>query len=132
MTRRRQLLDLEVSGEFSQPDVTVAPRYAADELPAPLYGSAQRRPLLRYRLLRRPCSSSERLASSWRDCLGGSPPAGERGCLINNRKEDRQICPGSKKKLLEISNSVLFVANRPTHSLATMRRVKLKFFLPFD
>jgi hypothetical protein len=30
MTQRRQLLDLEVSGEFSQPDVTVAPRYAAD------------------------------------------------------------------------------------------------------
>jgi hypothetical protein len=43
MIRRRQLLDLEVSGEFSQPDVTVAPRYAADELPAPLYGSAAQR-----------------------------------------------------------------------------------------
>ena len=45
MTRRRQLLDLQVSGEFSQPDVTVAPRNQADELPAPLYGfTADRSP----------------------------------------------------------------------------------------
>ena len=48
--------------------------------------------------------------SSWRDCLGGIPTAGERGWPINNRKRRSTIILAVKRKLLEISNSVLFVA----------------------
>ena len=50
------------------------------------------------------------VGASWRDCLGRIPTAGERGWPINIGKEDRQIILAVKRKLLEISNSVLLVA----------------------